>query len=201
LSVILETSLERAIEHWSIEIPDLVVIDIDIDREDPLKLYKRFRAVSVTPVLLLLPAYHENQMLEAYAAGVDDVIIKPVSPPIFLAKILAWGRRSWTVSVDNLNHIKAGQYRLEPAHRCLINTEGMEVRLTNLEFRLLHLLMSRPGRLFDAEDIVQAIWGGFGEGDQVLLKNVVYRLRKKIEINPSQPILLRTEPGGYSFGG
>ena len=119
LTVILETSLEKALDRWSMEIPDLVVIDIDIARDDPMELYKKFREVSVTPILLLLPVYHENQILEAYAAGVDDVIIKPVSPPIFLAKILAWGRRSWTVSVDDLSHIKAGSYRLDPAHRCV----------------------------------------------------------------------------------
>jgi two-component system KDP operon response regulator KdpE len=201
LIVILETSPEKAIDRWSIEMPDLVVIDLAGNHEARMELYQRFRAVSVAPILLFLPTYHEIEILEAYHAGVDDVIVKPVSPPVFLAKILAWGRRSWTVSVDNLANVKAGQYRLDPAHRCLIGIDGMEMRLTNLEFRLLHLLMSRPGQMFDAEDIVQAIWGGFGEGDQVLLKNVVYRLRKKIEINPSQPLLLRTEPGGYSFSG
>ena len=74
-------------------------------------------------------------------------------------------------------------------------------QLTNLEFRLLHLLMSRPGQIFSAEDTIESIWGGHGGGDQVLLKNVVYRLRKKIEADPSHPVLLQTWPGGYSFQG
>jgi DNA-binding response OmpR family regulator len=77
----------------------------------------------------------------------------------------------------------------------------MEIRLTNLEFRLLHLLMSRPGSVFSAEDMVESIWGGYGNGDQVLLKNVVYRLRRKIEADPSRPLLLQTGQGGYSFQG
>ncbi len=201
LTVILETSLEKAIDRWSMEIPDLVVLDLSLEHKERLELYQRFRAVSVAPILLFLPTYHEIEILDAYQAGVDDVIIKPVSPPIFLAKIMAWVRRSWTVPVEDLSHIKAGSCRLDPAHRCLIEADGMEVRLTNLEFQLMHLLMSRPGRVFEAEDIVQAIWGGFGKGDQVLLKNVVYRLRRKIEENPGQPMLLRTEPGGYSFYG
>ena len=199
LTVILETSLEKAIDRWSIEIPDLVVIDIDIAKDDPMELYKKFREVSVTPILLLLPVYHENQILEAYAAGVDDVIIKPVSPPIFLAKILAWGRRSWTVPLNTLKNINAGKYRLDPASRCMVNPDGSEVRLTNLEFRLLHLLMGRPGYVFNVEEIIQSIWGAFGEGDQTLLKNVVYRLRRKIEVDPSHPVLLQTWQGGYSF--
>jgi len=201
LTVILETSLEKAIDRWSIEIPDLVVIDIDIAKDDPMELYKKFREVSVSPILLLLPAYHENQILEAYTAGVDDVIIKPVSPPIFLAKILAWGRRSWTVPVDTLKYVSAGKYKLNPASRCLISPTSQDISLTNLEFRLLHLLMGRPGHVFGAEDIVQSIWGGYGDGDQVLLKNVVYRLRRKIEVDPGHPALVQTWQGGYSFRG
>jgi DNA-binding response OmpR family regulator len=201
LSVILETSLDKASDHWNSEIPDLVVIDVDVPHTTRMGLYKRFRAVSIAPLLLFLPAYHETEILEAYEAGVDEVVIKPVSPAIFLAKIMAWKRRSWTVPTAELNQVKAGKYRLEPVRRCLIKPEGLEVGLTTLEFRLLHLLMSRPGHLFPAEDIIQALWGGYGNGDQVLLKNVVYRLRRKIEADPSRPVFLQTWQGGYSFQG
>lgn len=201
LVVILETSLDNAVDHWSMEMPDLVVIDIDVTHQDPMVLYKKFRAVSVAPILLFLPAHHETQILEAYAAGVDEVVVKPISPAIFLAKIVAWVRRSWTVPVDGLSLVKAGKHRLDPARRCLIDPAGQDIKLTNLEFRLLHLLMSRPAFVFSAEEIIQSIWGGFGSGDQVLLKNVVYRLRRKIEADPSRPALLQTWQGGYSFQG
>jgi len=199
LIVILETSIEKAIDHWSVEMPDLVVIDIDIAKQDPMVLYKKFRAVSVAPTLLFLPAHHETQILEAYAAGVDEVVVKPISPAIFLAKIMAWVRRSWTVPVEGLSLVKAGRHRLDPARRCLIDSDGLEIKLTNLEFRLLHLLMSRPGFVFSLEEIIESIWGGYGNGDQVLLKNVVYRLRKKIEEDPGRPLFLQTGQGGYSF--
>ncbi|HXQ37703.1 MAG TPA: response regulator transcription factor [Anaerolineales bacterium] len=201
LVVILETALDKAVDRWSMEMPDLVVIDIDITHQDPVVLYKKFRAVSVAPILLFLPAHHEKQILEAYAAGVDEVVVKPISPAIFLAKIVAWVRRSWTVPVDGLSLVKAGKHRLDPGRRCLIDPAGLEIKLTNLEFRLLHLLMSRPTYVFSAEEIIQSIWGGFGSGDQVLLKNVVYRLRRKIEADPSRPALLQTWQGGYSFQG
>jgi DNA-binding response OmpR family regulator len=201
LTVVLETSLDKAMDRWTTEIPDLVVLDVDVPHENRMELYKRFRAVSVTPILLFLPAYHESEILEAYAAGVDEVVIKPISPAIFLAKIMAWMRRSWTVPTAELTQVKAGKHRLEPARRCMINSNGLEIKLTNLEFRLLHLLMSRPGYVFSAEDIIQAIWGGYGSGDQVLLKNVVYRLRRKVEADPSHPVFLQTWQGGYSFRG
>jgi len=201
LHVILETSLEKAIDRWSAEMPDLIVLDLNVAHHDPIELYKKFREVSVAPVLLFLPTHHETQILEAYAAGVDEVVVKPISPAIFLAKIMAWVRRSWTVPVAGLSLVKVGSHRLDPARRCVINPEGLEIRLTNLEFRLLLLLMSRPSHVFSAEDIIESIWGGYGNGDQVLLKNVVYRLRRKIEADPGHPLLLQTWPGGYSFQG
>ncbi len=201
LTVILEPSLDKAVDRWTTENPDLVVIDVDVQHGARMELYKRFRAVSVAPILLFLPAYHETEILEAYAAGVDEVVIKPISPAIFLAKIIVWMRRSWTVPTAELTQVKAGKLRLEPVRRSLIKPDGREIRLTNLEFRLLHLLMSQPGHLFLAEDIIQAIWGGYGNGDQVLLKNVVYRLRRKLEADPGHPEFLQTWHGGYSFRG
>jgi DNA-binding response OmpR family regulator len=199
LNAILETSIEKAVDRWSVETPDVVAIDIDVARNDPLQLCRKFREVSVAPVLLFLPAYHEAQILEAYEAGVDEVIVKPISPAVFLAKILVWARRSWTIPLDGLSLVKAGKHRLDPARRCMINPEGLEIKLTNLEFRLLLLLMSRPAHVFSVDDIIDSIWGGYGDGDQVMLKNVVYRLRRKIEADPGHPILLQTGPGGYSF--
>ena len=201
LITVLETSTGKAIDRSSAEIPDLVVIDIDAAHQDRMELYKKFREVSVAPLLLFLPTHHETQILEAYAAGVDEVVVKPITPAIFLAKILAWVRRSWTVPVEGLSLVKAGRHRLDPARRCMINPEGLEIKLTNLEFRLLLLLMSRPSIVFSIDDIVQSTWGGYGSGDQILLKNVVYRLRKKIEVDPSRPVLLQTGQGGYSFRG
>src|SRR6266498_4736135 len=148
LIVILETSLEKAVDRWSAEMPDLVVIDLDIPHRDRMELYKKFREVSVAPLLLFLPTHHETQILEAYADGVDEVVIKPISPAIFLAKIMAWVRRSWIMPVSGLSPVKAGKYKLNPTRRCLLDPEGLEIKLTNLEFLLLHLLMSRPGHVF-----------------------------------------------------
>jgi DNA-binding response OmpR family regulator len=201
LNVVLEASPESAIERWSVETPELTVIDVDAEKQDPLELCRAFREISVGPLLLLLPTHHETLILDAYAAGVDDVIVKPVSPAIFQAKILAWARRSWTVPVDGLSLVDAGRHQLDPARRCLIDPEGREIRLTNLEFQLLHVLMSKPGGIFEADELIQAIWGAYGGGDHILLKNVVYRLRKKIEADPGHSVHLLTWPGGYSFQG
>ncbi len=198
--VILEKAIEKAIEHWSAEILDLIVLDINSDHLERMKLYKKMREDSVVPLILLLPAYHEMEVLEAYAAGVDDVVIKPISPPVFMAKIMAWIRRSWTVPVGSYGLVNAGNHRLEPAHRCLIQPDGMQVRLTNLEYHLLHLLMSRPAHVFSSEEIVLSIWGRYGNGDQGMLKNVVYRLRRKASSTRRLPRGLPPAPMTTNIG-
>jgi DNA-binding response OmpR family regulator len=162
LIVVPEPSIEKAIDHWSFEAPDLVVIDISMAHQDRMELYERFREVSVAPILLFLPTHHETQILEAYAAGVDEVVVKPISPAIFLAKIVAWVRRSWSMPVDELSPVKAGRHRLDPAHRCMINPDGQEIKLSNLEFSMLHLLLSRPGNMLNEKHIIKSIWGDMG---------------------------------------
>lgn len=199
--VVLEKSMENALDHWTTEIPDLTVIDMDVAHQNPGNLCRTVRTISVAPILLLLPSYNEQQILEAYQSGADDVVVKPVSPAVFLAKIKTWLRRSWTVPIDGLTEVHSGKFGLDATKRSLIAPTGTEIRLTSLEFRLLHLLMHRPGQIIDTDVLTHSIWGEFGSSNHALLKNVVYRLRRKIEVDPGNPVILQTWPGGYSFQG
>jgi len=194
LVAILETSVQRAMERSVEEIPDLIVIDLNAPHAQRMELCRRFRSMSASPILLFLPYNNETEMLEAYQNGVDECVVKPISPAIFLAKIIAWSRRSWT---EPMTSRQTGKLRLDPSHRSAMGANKQEIKLTNLEFRLLHLLMSRPGYVFPAEEIIQTVWGS--EGDVILLKNVVYRLRKKLEEEVGDSHLIKTWPGGYSF--
>lgn len=194
LVAILETSTQRAMERSAQEFPDLIVVDVNASHADRMELCRRFRSLSSSPILLFLPAANEPEMLEAYQAGVDECVVKPISPAIFLAKILAWTRRSSSMPVSPP---KSERLRLDPSHRSVTAADDQVIKLTNLEFRLLHLLMSRPGYVFPAEELIQAVWGA--DGDVVLLKNVIYRLRKKLEEDANQAHLIQTWPGGYSF--
>ncbi|MBI5945649.1 MAG: response regulator transcription factor [Chloroflexi bacterium] len=194
LVAILETSVQRAMNRSVEEIPDLIVIDVNASHAQRMELCRQFRSLSASPILLFLPSNNESEILEAYQNGVDECVIKPISPAIFLAKIIAWSRRSWK---DATPPRQTGRLRLDPSHRSAVGSNNLEIKLTNLEFRLLHLLMSRPGYVFPAEDIIQTVWGA--EGDIVLLKNVVYRLRKKLEKVTREKHFIKTWPGGYSF--
>ena len=195
LVAILETSVQRAMERSMEEIPDLIVIDVNAPHAQRIELCRKFRAVTASPILLFLPTNDEAEILEAYQMGVDECVVKPISPAIFLAKIMAWAKRSWT---EPMSPVRAGKLKLEPARRSALEPGGEEIKLTNLEFRLLHLLMSRPGFVFRNEEIMQTVWGV--QGDLAVLKNVVYRLRKKLDLDSDRPpYLIQTWPGGYSF--
>ena len=142
----------------------------------------------------------EPHLLEAYKAGVDECISKPIGIPLLQAKVTSWLRRSWTVPAESLDSLQAGLLRLDPACRHISFGNGTAVKLTNLEFRLLNLLMSHPNQILPSSLIVDRVWGYSGNGDSILLKNLVYRLRRKLEENPSQPRYLQTANGeGYVF--
>lgn len=199
LNIILEANPARAIQRWAEILPDLVVFDID---SEPLaiELITKIRDEAVIPVLMLSSNRTDQFMLEAYQAGVDECILKPIQPPLFHAKLKAWLRHSWSVSVSLLYPLKIGNVKLIPSERNILFVDRDPVRLTNLELRLLFYLMARPGYVVTSEELCQRIWGYGGDGDVIRLKNVVYRLRRKIEADPAHPHYLLTVPGvGYHF--
>ena len=142
LVAILETSVQRAMDRSVEDIPDLIVVDVNASHQQRMELCKKFRSVSASPIILFLPVSNEFEILEAYQAGVDECVVKPISPALFIAKILVWVRRSWA---EPMVVRQTRRLQLDPAHRAAVGVGGEETKLTNLEFRLLHLLMSRPG--------------------------------------------------------
>lgn len=179
---------------------DLIIIDRSSSQMDVTRLTRHTRTEATVPILILLPSDNENMMLEAYEAGADEVIAKPVSARVFMAKVTAWLRRSWTVPTSMLSSFQVGDLRLDPSQRQLVTSTGASVKLTSLEFRLLHLLMSHPNQVLESALIIDRVWGAMGGGDGVLLKNLIYRLRRKIEPDPGQPRYIQAILGeGYIF--
>ncbi len=187
----------EALEHRGV---DLIVINSHDHRMDNLALCQRLRSEFINPILLLAPLCDDEQVIKAYDAGVDDYVQAPVAPDLFLAKVQAWLRHAWRATASGLEDIRVGPFSLDACRREL-NIEGRPpVKLTNLEFRVLHLLMSHPGRLLETNMIVDRVWGYAGHDESVLLKNVIYRLRRKIEADPARPRYIQTVNGaGYTF--
>lgn len=179
--------------------PDLIVIDITARGLNGVEICKQLREHTAAPILLLTPINNESHTLEAYQAGVNECVIKPISPALFMAKMKVWLHQAWTVPVASLDKLTVGDLSLEPSKHQLVGCNDRRIHLSNLEFRVLYLLMSNPNWTFSNEDIVGRIWGLYGEGNSILVKNVIYRLRKKIEPNSNMPRYIRTETGGYLF--
>ena len=200
VSVMLTSSFAEAMAKW-VQYPcDLVLIDVCGPDLDGIELARRLRAEVVGPILLLTPNREESHLLDAYRAGVDECIVKPVSPSLFLAKVHVWLGRSWCIPVQTLDDLEQGPLYLEATQQ-EVSLNGEEpIRLTHLEFRVLYLLMSHAHQVLSSDLIVARVWGQSGEGDSVLVKNVIYRLRRKIEPDPGEPRYLRTVRGrGYLF--
>lgn len=189
---------DKAIRHWAEILPDLVIVECEAEAP-AIELITKFRDEASIPVLMLSSICSDKFILNAYQAGVDEYILKPIQPALLQAKIKAWLRRSGNVSVGLLGPLSFGNGKLIPEERSIQFADRVPVHLTALELRLLHCLIGRRGYTVTTEELCQRIWGESG-GDAVSLKNVVYRLRRKIEVDPANPQYLLTVPGvGYQF--
>jgi DNA-binding response OmpR family regulator len=179
---------------------DLIIAEAHKSPQAFFELLRELRNEFANPIMLLLPMSDEAHLLAGYESGVDECIGQPISPRLFLAKVKVWLGRSWTVPTEILDGFAVGDLRLEPSERLLILPDTQQVKLTNLEFRLLHLLMTHPGQMLESSVLVSRVWGHAEYVDGALLKNVVYRLRRKIEADPTQPVYIQTVAGkGYVF--
>lgn len=200
LNVLLESDPVQAVRRCEMEAPDLIILDITFPETQTLELIKNLHGNFFAPILLLTSVHSEPYMIEAYKAGVDDCLYKPVSPSLFQAKVKVWLRRFGSLSADDINPLKVGMLQLFPSERLVMLKNGGAVQLTNLELRLLYYLMNRPGQILTIEELNQRVWGYTAEADNTMLKNVVYRLRRKIEIDPANPLIIQTVTGiGYKL--
>jgi DNA-binding response OmpR family regulator len=200
LEVVLAGTAQEALSCWEQETFDMVAIDVGSGQRDRLDLCRRLRAQAVNPILLLIPKGDESHIMEAYRAGADECIVKPVSPALLLSKVRAWLRRSWTVSAGALDSLQVGDVQLDPGRRAVRTAAGEPVNLTGLELRLLHLLMSHPGQILEPDAIVERVWGPAGGGDLQTLERLARQLQRKIETDPGQPRYIRPMDGdGYTF--
>jgi len=200
VDVIVADSAAEALGCWAEGTFDLVAIDVCTSQLDGVGLCRQLRPEAANPILLFIPSASDSRILEAYQAGVDECVVKPISPSLFLAKARAWLRHSWTLPSEALDGLRIGDVALDPARREVVTSTRRAVRLTNLEFRLLHLLMTHRGQALAPGVIIGRVWGYADGGDNTALKNVIYRLRRKIEPDPANTRYIQTVPGeGYLF--
>ncbi|MGE5137820.1 MAG: response regulator transcription factor [Rudaea sp.] len=200
LDVTVAGSRKEAMEHLRDRGFDLYVIYTNEPKKEWLDFCRQARAQVANPILMAVVWGSESAALEAYRAGVDDFIMMPFSAGLFLAKAHAWLRRSSAVPAPMVDDVRAGPYQLDSERREFMRGGRPPVKLTNLEFKVLSLLMSHLGRPLSPDYIVQRAWGEDDTGDPGSLKNVIYRLRRKLKAGFGDKDLVQTVPGeGYVF--
>jgi DNA-binding response OmpR family regulator len=186
-----------ALAAFASEQPALVILDVNLPRLSGFEVCKKIREESATPVMILTVRGSEEDLVQGLDLGADDYLTKPFSPRTLLARVRALLRRA---GVEKPAPLVAGDLALDLETQGVAVRDAAPVRLTNLEFRLLHLLVANAGHTLPAERLLSHVWGNRGTGDRQLLKQLVHRLRRNIEADASAPRYLVTASGiGYTL--
>lgn len=193
-------SLDQAIEEWPNNPADFILIALATEHSKSLTQIKLLRAHTVVPILLVSDLLPDEIHVNYFEAGADLVVIRPYSVRALLAQIKAIVRRSAGITFFTLPTLIQKDVHLDPSDRTVRVGEQEPKRLTHLEFRLLHTLMTHVGQIIPTEKIVEHVWGYTGEGNRELVRGLVQRVRSKIESDPHHPRYIITEVGiGYYF--
>ncbi len=187
-----------ALRLYDREHPDLVVLDVNLPRLDGFAVLERLRSrPERVPIMMLTVRSAEEDQVRALDAGADDYLAKPFSPRTLLARVRALLRRAGS---DRSAPTVCGAFEIDAERRSVRVAGGDPIALTRLEFRLLQLLVANAGHALPPERLTRHVWGYPDEGDRQALKQLVHRLRRKLEPDPAHPRYLETVAGaGYAL--
>jgi len=176
---------------------DLVLMDVGLPYMDGREAVKTIRANGYKgPVIMLTGHDSEADTIEGLEAGANDYVAKPFRFAVLLARIRAQ-LRSHEASEDAV--LSIGPYTFRPATKLLMSERGSKVRLTEKETSILRYLYRANGKVVGRDELLQEVWGYNAEVTTHTLETHIYRLRQKIEKDPSSAALLVTEAGGYKL--
>ena len=178
--------------------PDLVVLDIMLPEIDGLEVLRQIRHSSEAFVIMLTAKADEMDKVVGLSLGADDYVTKPFSPRELVARIKSALRRLGA-SNGHKAELVSRLIRLDSDAR-LAWKNDQPLDLTPIEFDLLHALMRHHGRVLSREQLIEQVWGFDYYGDDRVVDVHIGRLRKKLEDDPTQPLLIATAWGvGYRF--
>lgn len=176
---------------------DLILMDVGLPDMDGRDAVKTIRANGYKgPVIMLTGHDSEADTIEGLEAGANDYVAKPFRFAVLLARIRAQ-LRSHEASEDAV--LSIGPYTFRPSTKLLTNERGSKVRLTEKETSILRYLYRAGGKVVGRDELLQEVWGYNAEVTTHTLETHIYRLRQKIEKDPSSASLLVTEAGGYKL--
>lgn len=184
------------------EMPDLVVLDVEMPQLDGFETLRELRRVSPVPVIMLTVRGDEDDRIKGLDLGADDYVTKPFSARELVSRINAVLRRVElsSPSSERSSRIEVDDRLSVDFDRREVLVEGELVRLRPTEYRLLYHFMQNPGRVLTHEQLLSKVWGPEYVDDNQLLRLYVTYLRQKIEPDPSNPRYIFNERGvGYRF--
>jgi two-component system alkaline phosphatase synthesis response regulator PhoP len=189
----------EALSAWRAQTFDLVVLDVMLPEMDGVAVCRARRAEGDdTPVLFLSARGRPDERVEGLAAGGDDYLAKPFHLPEFLLRTRALlRRRGWGAAEEK---VRFGGHEVDLRSWTAVLADGRRETLGEREVGILGLLASRPTEVVSRDDILDEVWGDDAFPSSRTVDNVVLRLRKTFEPDPSRPRYLHTVWGvGYRF--
>ncbi len=178
--------------------PDMMVICGKTD--ELLPAIRDIRKTRSTPIMLISDPLTEDLHCAYLDEWVDTVLQRPIPLRLFIRYTKQLLRRAGSSPNTMLTAIVEDEITLNPADRTVKVGDWDPVRLTQLEFRLLYVLMTNAGQVIETEEIIERVWGYSGEGSSDLVRGLVRRLRRKVESDTKHPQFIHNLTGvGYRF--
>ena len=192
-----------AIRRWREDKPDLILLDVNLpgtaELENGFAICKRIRNESDIPIIMLTVRGDESDIVHGLEAGADDYVLKPFSPRQLMARVQAVMRRFHATSNSTPAKLSIDGLEFNPKLREVKLSNGTPKSLTQLESKLLESLMINAGQVLTVDDLISDIWGAAG-GSSEMLRQLVRRLRSKIEPDSTNHYYIQNLPGlGYAF--
>ena len=179
--------------------PDVILLDLGLPDIDGMKVLEKIRQWTVTPIIIISARNNEEEKVRALDSGADDYITKPFGNQEMLARIRTAlrHRRQPMESSTGVPGYKAGDLKIDFDKRRVF-LAGKEIRLTQIEYKLVSMLAENAGRVITYEAIIRDIWGPHADTNNQILRVNMANIRRKIEENPAVPQYIFTEVGvGY----
>ncbi len=179
--------------------PDLVILDINLPDVNGYNLCKDMQERTGVFVLMLTSQTDQSTMVKLLSQGADDYMTKPFDLEVLAVRVEVILRRTRDRRSPEQKSHTFGNLTIDPV-RFEVKINNELVGLTALEFNLLYFLASHPGRVWTRSDLIREVWGHEFVGDPRVVDVHIGQIRKKIEIDTSQPTLIHTVRGvGYKF--
>lgn len=192
-----EEALEKLSLHSDVRV---ALLDIMLPGIDGFEVCRRIRATNATIGIIMLTARsQEMDKVTGLMTGADDYVTKPFSPAELTARVDALMRRSGGGAVE-AGEIDQPPFLLNTRNRTL-EKNGQRIKLTQVEYAIIKMLMENPGKALSREEILDKVWGHDYFGELKIVDVNIRRLRLKIEDNATNPTYITTIWGfGYKWG-